>query len=185
VIWPFLSDYARRQEHNFARWRFWFDRHIIRAYVLGKMAEQNGVRNAVEGGNNENGNHAGPFHHPPQVLRHHPDLERPPTPANGLNLEEAGRPRGFNNQDVCHAPPAHSGYAFQARRRNVVNDNPPTLRLEGPARAEEEEEFHVLQENAQNTLPNPLRERLDAPHGDQEVPGNPEVFINQRAFEAA
>jgi hypothetical protein len=34
-------------------------------------------------------------------------------------------------------------------------------------------------------LPNPLRERLDAPHGDQEVPENPEVFINQRAFEAA
>jgi hypothetical protein len=149
------------------------------------MAEQNGVRNAAEGGNDENGNHAGPFHYPSRVLRHHLDLERPLTPANGLNPEEAGRPRGFNNQDVRHAPPARSGYAFQARRRDVVNDNPPTLRLERPARAEEEEEFPILQENAQNTLPNPLRERLDAPHGDQEVPGNPEVFINQRAFEAA
>jgi hypothetical protein len=149
------------------------------------MAEQNGVRNAVEGGNDENGNHAGPFHHPPQVLRHHPDLERPPTPANGLNLEEAGRPGGFNNWDVRHAPPAHSGYAFQARRRDVVNENPATLRLERPARDEEEEEFPILQENAKNILQNPLQERLDAPHGDQEVPKNPEVFINQRTFEAA
>jgi hypothetical protein len=33
-IWPFLSNYARRQEHNFARWRFWFDRHIIRVTFL-------------------------------------------------------------------------------------------------------------------------------------------------------
>jgi hypothetical protein len=147
------------------------------------MAKQNGVRNAAEGGNDENGHHAGPFHHPPRVLRHHPDLERPPS--NGLNLEEGGRPREFNNEDVCHAPAARSGYAFQARRRDVVNENPPTLQLEGPARAEEEEEFPIFQENAQNTLPNPLRERLDAPHGDQEVPEISEVFINQRAFEAA
>jgi hypothetical protein len=142
------------------------------------MAEQNGVRNAAEGRNDENGNHAGPFHHPPRVLRHHPDIDRPPTPANGLNLEEAGRPQGFSNQDVCHAPPARSDYAFQARRRDVVNENPATLRLEGPMRAEEEEEFPILQENARSTLSNPLRERLDAPHGDQEVPENPEVFIN-------
>jgi hypothetical protein len=149
------------------------------------MAEQNGVHNAAEGGSDENGNHAGPFHHPPQVLRHYPDLERPSTSANGLNLEEAGRPQGFNNQDVCHAPSARSGYAIQAGRRDVVNNDPPTLRLEGPARAEEEEESPILQENAQNTLSNPLRERLNAPHGDQKVPGNPEVFINQRAFEAA
>jgi hypothetical protein len=182
-IWPFLSDYARRQEHNFARWRFWFDRHIIRAYVLGRMAEQNGVRDAAEGGNDENGHHAGPSHHPPRVLRHHPDLDRPPTPANGLNLEEGGRPRGFNNQNVRHPPPARSGYAFQARRREV-NENPGTLRLEESARAEEEEEFPVLQENAQNVLPNPLREGLDAPR-DQVVPENPEVFINQRTVEAA
>jgi hypothetical protein len=34
-------------------------------------------------------------------------------------------------------------------------------------------------------LPNPLRERLDAPYGDQKVPKNQKVFINQRAFEAA
>jgi hypothetical protein len=102
-----------------------------------------------------------------------------------LNLEEACRPRGLNNQNVRHALPAHFGYAFQARKRDVVNENPATLRLEVSARAEEKEEFPVLQENAQNALPNPLRERLDAPHGDQEVPKTPEVFINQRAFEAA
>jgi hypothetical protein len=66
-----------------------------------------------------------------------------------------------------------------------VNENPATLRLEGSARAEEEEKIPVIQENAQNALPNPLRERLDAPYGDQEDPKNPEVFINQRAFEAA
>jgi hypothetical protein len=146
------------------------------------MAEQNGVRDAAEGGNDENGHHAGPFHHPPRVLRHHPDFDRPPTPASGLNLEEAVRPRGFNNQNVCHPPPARSGYAFQARRE--VNENPGTLRLEESARAEEEEEFPVLQENAQNVLPNPLREGLDAPR-DQVAPENPEVFINQRAVEAA
>jgi hypothetical protein len=119
------------------------------------MAEQNGVRNAAEGENDENGNHAGPFHHPPRVFRHHPDLERPPTPANGLNLEEAGRPRGFNNQDVRHAHSARSGYAFQARRRDVVNDNPPSLRLEGPARAEEEEEFHIFQESPRKYFAKP------------------------------
>jgi hypothetical protein len=71
------------------------DRHIIRGYVLGRMTEQNGVSNAAERENDENGNHAGPFHHPPQVLRHHPNIDRPPTSANGLNLEKAGRPRGF------------------------------------------------------------------------------------------
>jgi hypothetical protein len=52
------------------------------------MAEQNGVRNAAEGGNDKNGHHAGPFHNSPRVLRQFLDLERPPTPANGLNLEE-------------------------------------------------------------------------------------------------
>jgi hypothetical protein len=88
-------------------------------------------------------------------------------------------------QNVCHAPPARSGYPFQARRRDLVNKNPATLQLEGSARAEEEEKFPVFQENAHNALPNPLRERLNAPHGDQAVPKNPEVFINQRAFEAA
>jgi hypothetical protein len=147
------------------------------------MAEQNGVRNAAEGGNDENGHHAGPFHNSPRVLRHHPYLDRPPTPANGLNLEEGGRPRGFNGQNVRHPPPARPSYAFQARRREV-NENPGTLRLEEPARAEEDEEFSVLQKNAQNVLPNSLRERLDAPR-DQEVPKNPEVFINQRAVEPA
>jgi hypothetical protein len=74
---------------------------------------------------------------------------------------------------------------FKLEVQRDVNENPATLRLEGFARAEKEEEFPVLQENAQNALPNPLRERLDAPQGDQEVPQNPEVFINQRAFEAA
>jgi hypothetical protein len=145
------------------------------------MAEQNGVRNAAKGGDGENGHHAGPLHNSPRVLRQFPDLERPPTSANGLNLEEGGRPRGFNGQDVRHHPPARSNYAFQARRREV-NENPGTLRLEEPARQEEEEEFPVLPENAQNVLHNPLRERLDAP-GDQEDPENPEVFINQRARE--
>jgi hypothetical protein len=100
-----------------------------------------------------------------------------------LNLEEGGRPRGFNGQNVCHPPPARPSYAFQGEGREV-NENPGTLHLEKPAREEEDKEFPVLQENAQNVLPNPLHERLDAPR-DQEVPENPEVYINQGVVEAA
>jgi hypothetical protein len=148
------------------------------------MAEQNGVRNAAEGGNDGMGTMRVHF----TILLESLDITLIWTDhlhtTNGLNLEEGGRPRGFKNQNVLRPPPARAGYDVLARMREV-NENPGTLRLEGSARAEKEEEFPVLEKNAQNALPNPLRERLDAPHGDQEVPRNPEVFINQRAFEAA
>jgi hypothetical protein len=108
-IWPFLSDYARNQQYNFARWRFWFDRHIIRAYVLGRMAGQNGLQNAAERGINDEDfeeHQGGPFN--PQVHRNHPNLDKPPTPANGLTLRRQAAHEvlmGRMSDILLHVPP--------------------------------------------------------------------------------
>jgi hypothetical protein len=117
------------------------------------MAGQNGLQNAAEREINDEEHQGGPFN--PQVHRNYPNLDRPPTPANGLNLEEAGRPRGFNGHNVLRHPPPRPTHAFQAQGREV-NENRGPLQNNEHARAAEEEEFPILQEE-QGAAPNLLR----------------------------
>jgi hypothetical protein len=196
-IWPLLSFYARNQRHNCARWRFRADRHILRSYVLGTMAESNGQRDLAEriheaGQRNlaerleEMEQHGTPWHNSP--VRQRDEIVPtglPSTPANGLNFEEGGRLRGYNGLEPLNQ---RQNFAAMPRRRPRIRPRRERSPLSDGSPDEEDPEQLVpnLQVsagaeggNARNPLENPSGERTEPLRQNLEVPRNPEILINQ------